>query len=195
VRELEPGAILLPPSRDRQAFPEFYAEEDKLHGQMMRRVLILGEKALRERRAIKPSGPERWKCTGPIAYTGQALLQRDIDNLKSALSGVTVTGAFLPVVAPASVYWLHNEYYKTDEEFVFALGSALRTEYRAIVDSGLLLQVDDAVLLHEYDSILALGGSVADYRKWAQVRVNALKHALEGIPEDRVSCRSRCATT
>jgi 5-methyltetrahydropteroyltriglutamate--homocysteine methyltransferase len=106
--------------------------------------------------------------------------------LKAALKTAKVTGAFLPVVAPASVYWLHNEYYKTDEEFVYAVAEALRTEYRTIVDSGLLLQVDDAVLVHEYDSILSRGGSVDDYRRWAQVRIDALKNALRGIPEDRV---------
>ncbi len=121
-------------------------------------------------------------CTGPIEYEGLDALQRDIANLKAAIEGAGVTDAFLPVVAPASVYWLENEYYKTDEEFVFAVADALRTEYRAIVDSGLLLQVDDAVLVHEYDSILSLGGSVEDYRRWAQVRVDALKHALEGSP-------------
>ena len=97
-----------------------------------------------------------------------------------------MAGGFLPVVAPASVYWLDNDYYKTDEEFVFALADALHTEYRAIVDSGLLLQVDDAVLVHEYDSILSRGGSVDDYRRWAQVRIDALKHALKRIPEERV---------
>ncbi len=97
-----------------------------------------------------------------------------------------MTGAFLPVVAPASVYWLRNEYYASEEEFVFAVADALHEEYRRIVDAGLLLQVDDAVLMHEYDSILSLGGSVADYRKWAELRVEALNHALRGIPEERI---------
>lgn len=89
---------------------------------------------------------------------------------------MSVAGGFLPVVAPASVYWLDNKYYKSDEEFVFAVADALRVEYRAIVDSGFFLQLDDAVLVHEYDSILSLGGSVEDYRRWAQVRIDALKH-------------------
>ena len=97
-----------------------------------------------------------------------------------------MTDAFLPVVAPASVYWLDNEYYASEEEFVFAVADALHEEYRRIVDAGFLLQVDDAVLMHEYDSILSLGGSVADYRRWAELRVEALNHALTGIPEDRV---------
>ena len=93
---------------------------------------------------------------------------------------------FLPVVAPASAYWLDNEHYATDEEFVFALADVLHEEYKAIVDAGFLLQVDDAVLVHEYDSILSLGGSVEDYRRWAELRVEATNHALSGIPEERV---------
>ena len=93
-----------------------------------------------------------------------------------------MTDAFLPVVAPASVYWLGNEYYASDEEFVFALADALHEEYKAIVEAGFLLQVDDAVLLHEYDSIISLGGSLEDYRSWAELRVEALNHALRGIP-------------
>ena len=113
-------------------------------------------------------------------------LQRDITNFKQALDGVDVVDAFLPVVAPASAYWLDNEHYATEEEFVFALADVLHEEYKAIVDAGFLLQVDDAVLVHEYDSILSLGGSLEDYRRWAELRVEAPNHALSGIPEERV---------
>jgi 5-methyltetrahydropteroyltriglutamate--homocysteine methyltransferase len=186
VRERKPGTGFMPPSRDRQQFADFYAEDDAQLTPSMRRISFLGEKGVRQRRGIIPSGPEVWTCTGPIRYEGLTLLQRDIDRFKRALGRVQVAEGFLPVVAPASVYWLDNEYYKTDEEFVFAVADALRTEYRAIVDSGLLLQVDDAVLVHECDSILSRGGSMDDYRRWAQVRIDALKHALKGIPEDRV---------
>jgi 5-methyltetrahydropteroyltriglutamate--homocysteine methyltransferase len=126
-----------------------------------------------------------WFCTGPITYDPSAL-ERDIARFKSALAGIEVADVFLPVVAPASVYWLRNEYYPSEEEFVFAVADALHEEYRRIVDAGFLLQVDDAVLLHEYDSILSLGGSIGDYRRWAELRVEALNHALAGIPEERV---------
>ena len=186
VRERKAGAAMMPPSRDRQAFPEFYAEDDAAFAGAVKRVMFLGEKGLRLRRGVTPTGPETWTCTGPIAYEGTALLRRDIDNFKSALGNVDVTDGFVSAVAPASTYWLENDYYKTDEEFLFALAEALHVEYKAIVDSGLLLQVDDAVLAHEYDSILSLGGSVEDYRRWAQVRIDALKQALKGIPEERV---------
>lgn len=186
VREQPAGSMVLPPSRDRQAFPDFYAEDDAQFASSVRRIMFLGEKGMSGRRGVVPNGPESWVCTGPVAYDGMDLLQRDIANLKAALAGAGVTEGFMSAVAPASVYWLDNDYYATDEEFVFALADALRTEYRAIVDSGLLLQVDDAVLVHEYDTILSRGGTVEDYRRWAQIRVDALKKALEGLPEDRI---------
>jgi 5-methyltetrahydropteroyltriglutamate--homocysteine methyltransferase len=184
--ELPPDATVMPPSRDRQAFPEFYAEDDARFLAEGKLVQFLGAKGIGRKPVETSGGPPVWLCTGPIRYEGTAALERDIANLKAAVEDVEVEDAFLPVVAPASVYWLHNRYYESDEAFAFAVAEALRTEYRAIVDSGLLLQVDDAVLVHEYDSILSLGGSVEDYRRWAQVRVDALNHALEGIPEDRV---------
>jgi 5-methyltetrahydropteroyltriglutamate--homocysteine methyltransferase len=176
------GGNFLPPSRDRLAFPEFYAEHDaEFARQVQNQVRILSGE---EQPEIQSEG-RMWFCTGPISYDSAAL-QRDIAHLKAALEGVDVVDAFLPVVAPASVYWLQNEHYATDEEFVFAVADALHEEYKGIVDAGFLLQVDDAVLVHEYDSILSLGGSVEDYRRWAELRVEALNHALSGIPEDRV---------
>jgi 5-methyltetrahydropteroyltriglutamate--homocysteine methyltransferase len=86
-------------------------------------------------------------CTGPIAYTGHAALQRDISNLKSAVAAAKAPAAFLPVVAPASATAMSpNQYYKTDEEYIYAMAEALRVEYKTILDSGLLLQIDDAYL-------------------------------------------------
>ncbi len=175
---------MLPPSRDRQAFPEFYAEHDAAFARATKNRVHMAEDG-----AGADDAPEArsklWFCTGPITYE-PAALERDIARLRRALEGVDVADAFLPVVAPASVYWLRNEHYATEEELVYAVADALHEEYRRIVDAGFLLQVDDAVLMHEYDSILSLGGSVADYRRWASLRVDALNHALGGIPEDRV---------
>jgi 5-methyltetrahydropteroyltriglutamate--homocysteine methyltransferase len=180
------GAVMLPPSRDRQAFPEFYAQLDAEYARGMANMLRLAEK---DREATSADEMEAegkyWFCTGPIEYDG-TLLQRDIARLKAALPGIDHTDVFLPVVAPASTYWLRNEYYATEEEFVYALADALHEEYKAIVEAGFLVQVDDAVLLHEYDSILSLGGSVEDYRRWAELRVDALVHALSGIPQERI---------
>jgi len=182
ARKLPPGTPVWPPSRDRQAFPEFYADEDRRYAEQANRAAGRGGSGRRAGRF----GLEQWVCVEPIRYTGLSTLERDIANLKQALAGAPVAGGFLTAVAPASVYWLRNEYYKSEEAFVFALADALRTEYRTIVDAGLFLQVDDAVLAHEYDSVLARGGSVEDYRRWAALRLEALKHALEGVPAERV---------
>jgi 5-methyltetrahydropteroyltriglutamate--homocysteine methyltransferase len=171
-RAIPAGQTRMPPSRDRQAFPGAYAQHDR---EMMR--------ALQEAEVAAPA-PTRWVCTGPVAYDRSAV-DRDIANLRDALAGVDAQG-FLPVVAPASTYWLENEHYESDEEFVYALADALAVEYRAIVDAGFMVQVDDAVLMHEMDSILAEGGSIEDYRRWAQLRVDALNHALRGIAPEKV---------
>jgi 5-methyltetrahydropteroyltriglutamate--homocysteine methyltransferase len=178
------GTSILPASRDRQAFPGAYAQLDALDEAATRSssAAALGGQVAEQTRA---RAAVEWVCTGPLRYSGAAI-DRDIANLKAALAGHEGTSGFLPVVAPASAYWLSNEYYASDEEFVFALADVLSQEYRAIIDSGLLLQVDDAVLMHECDTILSSGGTFADYRQWAELRVRALNHALQGIPPERV---------
>jgi 5-methyltetrahydropteroyltriglutamate--homocysteine methyltransferase len=127
-------------------------------------------------------------CTGPVAYTGQAVIQRDIDNLKAALDGVAVEEVFLPVVGPGSVQpYIRNEHYADDEALFAALSDALRTEYQAIVDAGFICQIDDAFLPWEWDRrLLESGWDLAAYRRWANLAVEALNAALEGLPEDRL---------
>jgi 5-methyltetrahydropteroyltriglutamate--homocysteine methyltransferase len=124
-------------------------------------------------------------CVGPIKYRDHISIDRDIANLKAALRAVNVEEAFLPVVAPASsAYDGVNEYYPTEKEYVYAIADALREEYRAIYGSGMLVQIDDAVLANMYDHYVEQ--SPEKYRQWAGLRIEALNHALEGIPEDRV---------
>jgi len=125
-------------------------------------------------------------CVGPIRYTGLAEVQRDIDNLKAALKGSSAEEAFLPVAAPSSaIPDRKNEYYKNDEELLVALAEALRTEYRAIADSGILLQVDDARAAVTYDRMVP-PASFEDYYKWLVRHVEVLNHALEGIPPEKI---------
>jgi 5-methyltetrahydropteroyltriglutamate--homocysteine methyltransferase len=131
----------------------------------------------------------RWRgadvCVEPIVYTDKHSIHRDIANVKAAAAAAGVEEAFLPVVAPASAAFNGvNDYYKTEEEYVYALAEALRVEYLAISESGLILQVDDAVLANAYDELMSKGRDV--YRKWADLRIEALNHALRGIPSDRV---------
>jgi 5-methyltetrahydropteroyltriglutamate--homocysteine methyltransferase len=176
------GGRVYPPSRDRLAFPEFYVEHDR---QQAAEAFEQMGMVLPDASQEGPQLTRRFFVTGPLQYDPSAL-QRDIANFKGSLGGVEVADAFLPVVAPASAYWLDNEHYSSEEEFVFALADVLHEEYKGIVDAGFQLQVDDAVLVHEYDSILSLGGSIEDYRRWAELRVEATNHALRGLPEERV---------
>jgi 5-methyltetrahydropteroyltriglutamate--homocysteine methyltransferase len=127
-----------------------------------------------------------WACTGPITYRGQEALRREIDLLREALNGTSSADAFLTSTAPASLEpGRTNRYYKTEEEFVYALADAMAVEYRAIVDAGFLLQVDDAWLAALWDRI-GIGMGVAGYQKYCALRVEALNHALKGIPQEKV---------
>jgi 5-methyltetrahydropteroyltriglutamate--homocysteine methyltransferase len=124
-------------------------------------------------------------CRGPIAYAGHAPLQRDLAAFKAALRGVKVEDAFVPAIAPAMVGRGQNRYYATDEEYVFAIADALRTEYRAIVDAGFILQIDDPGLGETWDMLIP-APPLEEYRRTQARNIDALNHALAGIPEDRV---------
>jgi 5-methyltetrahydropteroyltriglutamate--homocysteine methyltransferase len=153
------------PGADRTRFKEFYAELD----------------------AREPmANPRMVACVGPVKYVGQAIVQRDIDNFKAALKGVTVEQAFMPVVAPSSVLPdRKDEYYKSEEEWLAAVTAAMRTEYKMIVDAGFILQIDDARAATAYDRMVP-PGTFEDYRRWLEKFVESLNQALDGIPEERV---------
>ena len=124
-------------------------------------------------------------CVGPITYAGHEAIRRNISDLKSALAAAGAAEGFLTAVAPASTgYDAVNEYYADERAYVFAIAEALRQEYLEIVNAGLLLQVDDAVLANMYDELVQQGPE--RYRAWAELRIEALNHALRGIPEDRI---------
>jgi len=135
-------------------------------------------------RAMPPSARPT-VCRGPIAYRGQALLQRDLEIFTRALQGVTVHEAFVPAIAPAMVGRGQNQYYKTEEEYVFAIAEALSTEYRAIVDAGFILQIDDPGLGETWDMLIP-APPLEEYRRIQARNLETLNHALAGIPEDRV---------
>ncbi|MDH7799887.1 MULTISPECIES: cobalamin-independent methionine synthase II family protein [unclassified Beijerinckia] len=124
-----------------------------------------------------------WVCNGPIAYTGQEELQREIALMQQAAGG---TEAFLTSTAPASLeVYRRNEHYGSEEAYLYALADALAVEYRAIAESGLILQVDDAWLPALWDRI-GIGMGLTAFRSRCMRRIEALNHALKGIPEDRV---------
>jgi 5-methyltetrahydropteroyltriglutamate--homocysteine methyltransferase len=124
-------------------------------------------------------------CTAPISYRGHAQLQIDIDNLKAALDGSKPVEVFMPAISPASAAdWQRNGYYKTEEDYLFALADAMREEYEAIVAAGFLLQVDDPHLVTYWIKEPEL--TLDEFRKWAQMRVEALNHALRNIAPERI---------
>ena len=124
-------------------------------------------------------------CTGPIHYIGAAAVRADIETFRAALEGVPVEEAFLPAVAPGTIeHWLRNEYYPSDEAHLYAIADAVHEEYQAIVEAGFVLQIDDPDLADAWQIHPKM--SVPEYRRFAELRLDALNHALRTIPPDRV---------
>ena len=164
-RPFKPGINTFQRGADREKFAEFYAELDAREGVATTMDSI---------------------CVGPISYTGQAELQRDIDNFKAALKSTKAVEAFMPVAAPASVIPdRKNEYYKSEDDILEAIANAMRTEYRMIVDAGFLVQLDDARNAVTYDRMVP-PATFADYRHWLERQVDVINHAIEGLPQDRI---------
>jgi 5-methyltetrahydropteroyltriglutamate--homocysteine methyltransferase len=134
----------------------------------------------------RPVGPPTMPvCIEKLRYVGQADLAADIANLKAALAGVSVGEAFLSANTPGTIeHWLANEFYKSDEEFVFAIADVMHEEYQAIVDAGFLLQIDDPDLPDGWNCLPKI--TLPEYRNYAAMRVDALNHALTGIPREKV---------
>jgi 5-methyltetrahydropteroyltriglutamate--homocysteine methyltransferase len=159
-------------SKERKEFAEFYKED--------------GGTVSASQSSSSAANMFGLVCFGPVKYTGAALIQRDIQNLKAAVNGVPVEEAFISAVSPATLQILPNEHYKSREDYTWALAEAIGEEYRAIVDAGFILQIDDPALVDIYDWWFSLNDDMAGYRKWAEFQTEAVNHALKGIPEDRV---------
>ncbi|MEP7306627.1 MAG: cobalamin-independent methionine synthase II family protein [Acidobacteriota bacterium] len=162
-------------SKDRRRFSAFYQSG----------MPLAGGTAAKTEQASATERLAGLACTRPIRYVGDQLIRRDAAHLKAALNG-RGEDAFMSAVSPATLQILRNEYYSTPEEYTWALADAMHEEYRAIVDAGFLLQIDDPALVDLYDWWFSEGDDLASYRKWAVFQVEALNHALRGIPEDRV---------
>ena len=135
-----------------------------------------------------PTPSQRVVCSDAVTYIGQQEIQADIQLFKLALTeaNVRTEDAFMCVLAPGWLeHFFYNEHYATDEDYLFALADAIKHEYKAIVDAGFILQIDDPALPDTYDMIVPAPG-IEEYRKFAAVRIDAVNHALQGIPEDRV---------
>jgi 5-methyltetrahydropteroyltriglutamate--homocysteine methyltransferase len=153
--------------RDRQAFPEYVAE------------------VLTRQQVWATSGEKQVYCTGPLRYVGQAAVQADVDRLKAALKDVQAEEAFLPGVAPGTIeHWLGNLHYPSYEELLYGIADAMHEEYKAIVDAGFVLQIDDPGLADSWQMHPEL--NVAEYRRRGEQYVAAVNHALRDLPPDRV---------
>jgi 5-methyltetrahydropteroyltriglutamate--homocysteine methyltransferase len=154
--------------RERQKFKEFYRELDST--QFV---------------SSTSSAPRPPVVTGPVRYIGQEAVKADIANFKKALAAVKAEEGFITAVAPGSFGRRQNQYYKTEEEFLFALADALKEEYKAIVDAGFVLQIDDPGLPDNWD-MANPEPPLMEYKKFAKLRIDAINHALKGLPEDRI---------
>jgi 5-methyltetrahydropteroyltriglutamate--homocysteine methyltransferase len=124
-------------------------------------------------------------CTGPVSYKGEAILQKELATFKAALNAVDVEEAFVPAIAPSMVGRGQNQYYRTEEEYRYAIADALKHEYKAIVDAGFVLQIDDPGLGETWDMMIP-APTVEEYRRLQSMYIDVLNHALEGLPEERV---------
>jgi 5-methyltetrahydropteroyltriglutamate--homocysteine methyltransferase len=154
--------------RDWQQFSEFY--HDPTSG------LAGSAPARRQRRPV---------CVGPVRYKGHAQTKADIDHLKTALAQAGIEEGFMTSIAPASFARGEDLHYKTEEDFVAAVADAIRDEYKAIIDAGLVLQIDDPSLPDNWDMIYP-EPSLEEFKKFSRVRIEALNYALRGLPEDRI---------
>ncbi|HEY7065605.1 MAG TPA: cobalamin-independent methionine synthase II family protein [Chloroflexota bacterium] len=149
-----------------QAFPEYYE-------QYFRQAMLGGR--------VAPMAP--LVCRGPITYQGQEAVQRDLANLKAAAAGAQPADVFMPAVAPSGVARNRNEHYRSDEEYLFAIAEAMNAEYRAIVDAGFVVQIDDPFITEVYSFSTA---SPAERQKTAELYVAAINQGLRGIPPEQV---------
>jgi 5-methyltetrahydropteroyltriglutamate--homocysteine methyltransferase len=155
--------------RDLKIFPEYFAAGGRGFG------------------GFAGSGPSRSQvyCVAPLRYVGHEALQEELATFRAALAGASVAEAFLPANTPGTIeHWLRNEHYPSDEAFLYGIAEAMREEYRAIVDAGFLLQIDDPDLPDGWQMYPEM--SVAEYRRYAELRVEALNHGLRGIPREKI---------
>jgi 5-methyltetrahydropteroyltriglutamate--homocysteine methyltransferase len=164
-----PGEVVLTSfsdRRDRQRFAAAYADPDS--------GITTGPRA------------SQWPvCVGPITYIGRDAIAHDIANFKAALDACGIEEGFMTAIAPGSASRISNAYYKTDEEFMFACAEAMHEEYKAIIEAGLILQLDDPSIAENWDQINP-EPTVEAYRKFAMLRVDALNAAIKGLPQDRI---------
>ncbi len=168
LREVDPANA--PPrldisGRDRKEFPEYFAA---------------GKGGFSD-----SQNKTRMFCTTDLRYVGKETLKADLENFRNALKGVDPASAFLPALAPGTIeHWLYDEHYGDKEKFLFGIADAMAEEYRAIVEAGFILQIDDPDLPDGWQMFPEM--TVAQYRDYADLRVAALNRALKGLPKEKI---------
>jgi len=171
-RELHPPRHIARPTRDSAAFPAVYDEMKKMYG---------------ARRALtgRPEDEVSLVCTGPVRYVGHDEVKADIARLKAATAGVPAEEVFVTAISPTNLeMYFENRHYRSEEEYLVALAEAMREEYRLVVEAGFVLQVDDPRLITHWNRVPDM--SLEENRRFMELRVGILNHALQGIPEERV---------
>lgn len=149
---------------EEESFPEYYRQyfsESMLGGAVIPRAPLF--------------------CTGPVEYRGEEALRRELQDLKSALVDVTPQEAFVTSIAPSGVG--RNEFYDTEQDYLFAVADALHMEYRHIIDEGFLLQVDDPFMTEVYSYPKT---TIAEKRGTAELYVEAINRAIKNLPAERI---------
>ena len=180
--ERKPGTPRIPiTARDMRVFPDWFAVAGSGGFSGVQRLAAY----MRGETPVAAIGARRAYVVGPLKYRGLLETLIDVENLKAAAQGLPVEELYLTGLGPGTAeYFVTNEYYKTDEELSFAIADAMHDEYKAITDAGILLQVDEPSVFTMWQTWPDM--TLPEFRKWTEVRIESLNHALRGIPEDRV---------
>ena len=173
-------------ARDRlSGFIERTAKAGEQTSTIFARDLVEFSEYFKNRTYHRGDNVRRVFCNAPLKYVGQESLKSEIEDFKAALAGQKYEEAFLPAIAPGTIeHWMKNDYYPNDEAYLMAIAEAMHEEYKAIGDAGFLLQIDDPDLPDGWQFMSNM--TVPEYRKYAELRIDALNHGLRGIPPDRV---------
>ena len=173
-------------ARDRlSGFTERTAKPGEQTSTIFARDLVEFSEYFKNRTYHRGDNVRRVFCNAPLEYVGQESLKSEIEDFKAALAGQRYEEAFLPAVAPGTIeHWMKNDYYPNDEAYLMAIADAMHDEYKAIVDAGFLLQIDDPDLPDGWQFMSNM--TVPEYRRYAELRIDALNHGLRDIPADRV---------
>jgi 5-methyltetrahydropteroyltriglutamate--homocysteine methyltransferase len=184
--ELRPASAHAPEARlagrDSEQFPGWYARAARMGGPLYSPMLRLDDEG-----PAFGSVTEVGVCSGPLTYGDGAQVRFDVENLKTAAAGLGAADLFISAIGPSMLEWaLPNAFYKSEEEYIFAIADAMRSEYRAIAAAGIVVQIDEPTFATNWTLNPWAQRSLDEYRRWLAMRVEAMNTALEGVPAEMV---------